>query len=89
MKTPTSFGTSLCAALVAFAATACMSTKDSTSATSPTNEAEMQAKWMEFATPSSGHQPLQQKIGKWTAVVSMTMAPGAPPMQSTGTSEMK
>ncbi len=85
MKTSTRLGMSLCAALVAFAATSCSSTKSAT----PVNAAEMQAKFTAYATPSAGHKALEQKIGKWKLAVTMFMAPGTPPIQSTGTSEVK
>lgn len=89
MKARICFGTGSLAALALCAATACMSTKDSTNTPAAMSEAEMQAKWTEYATPSAGHQALQQRIGKWSMVVKMTMAPGAPPVVSNGTSEHK
>jgi hypothetical protein len=71
------------AGLVAAAATAAFawqSGKDT--------EAEMMAKWTAFATPGEAHHLLDPKVGQWTMKVIMYM-PGAPPMESTGTSEMK
>jgi hypothetical protein len=88
MKISTKFGMSVCAALIAIVATGCSSTKE-TKAAAPVNQAEMEAKWMSYATPSTGHEALKQKLGKWKLAVSIFMAPGQPPMQWTGTSETK
>jgi hypothetical protein len=88
MRISTKVGTIVCAALIAFVAGGCSSTKGKQAA-APIDEAELQAKWVEFATPSAGHEPLQQKIGKWKLAVSIFTAPGQPPMQWTGTSEVE
>ncbi len=50
-------------------------------------EQEAMQKWMAFATPGAPHKALAESAGKWTFTNTMWMAPGAPPMESTGTSE--
>jgi len=39
------------------------------------------------ATPGDAHKKLEPLVGTWDAKVSMWMAPGQPPQESTGTSE--
>ena len=48
------------------------------------SEADMQ-KMMQAATPGAEHQHLAKMAGDWTFTNTMWMAPGQPPMQSTGT----
>src|SRR6266498_23605 len=49
-------------------------------------KAEMEA-WMKAATPGEYHKKLDTMVGTWSATVKSWMQPGAPPMESTGTSE--
>ena len=53
---------------------------------SPEEKAMMDA-WMKYMTPSEGHKMLDGMAGNWDTKVSSWMAPGAPPMTSTGMSE--
>ena len=54
---------------------------------SPDQKAMMQA-WMKFMTPSEGHKMLDGMVGTWETKVTAYLAPGAPPMVSTGVSEI-
>jgi len=45
--------------------------------------------WMKVATPGEGHKWLEPVVGAWDAKITMWMAPGAPPQETTGTSENK
>ncbi|MGH7567222.1 MAG: DUF1579 domain-containing protein [Gemmatimonadota bacterium] len=47
---------------------------------------EMMAAWTENATPGENHQVLDGTVGKWEQKMTMWMAPGAPPLESTSTS---
>jgi len=47
------------------------------------------AKMMEFGTPGPAHKMLDARIGKWTCDVKMISTPGATPMESHATSEVK
>ncbi len=67
------------------AASACQSATQQT----VVSEAEMMAKWTEFATPSAGHKALNHKTGRWNLKVKMYMTPGAPAVESPGTSETR
>lgn len=69
---------------LALCATSCNSTP-----TPQMSEAEMTAKWTEFATPSQGHKALTPKVGRWDLKIKQYMAAGAAPQESTGHSEMK
>jgi hypothetical protein len=51
------------------------------------DEKAMMEAWMKVATPGEGHKWLEPVVGTWDAKITMWMAPGAPPQQSTGTSE--
>ena len=53
------------------------------------DEKAMMEKWVQVATPSAGHKALEPVVGTWDAKITMWMAPGAPPQESTGTSENK
>jgi len=53
------------------------------------DEKAMMDAWMKFATPGEGHKWLDPLVGTWDAKITMWMAPGAPPQESTGTSENK
>ena len=45
---------------------------------------EQMAAWMKYAQPGEGHRFLEQLAGKWDARVRFWMQPGAPPIESTG-----
>ena len=47
---------------------------------------EMMAAWTEATTPGEHHQVLNGGVGKWEQKLTMWMAPGAPPIESTSTS---
>lgn len=48
---------------------------------------EMMETWAKYSNPGEHHQVFSQMAGQWTHNVTMWMAPGAPPMESTATSE--
>lgn len=50
------------------------------------SEEQMMALWQAAATPSAGHARLMPMVGTWRATTTFTMAPGAPPQVSGGTS---
>jgi len=52
----------------------------------PQMQAMMDA-WMKYMTPSEGHKMLDGMVGTWNTKVTMWMAPGQPPMTSSGVSE--
>jgi hypothetical protein len=52
----------------------------------PTEE-EMMAAWQAASTPGEGHRRLDPIVGTFKTRTSFTMAPGAPPQVSEGTSE--
>ena len=54
---------------------------------SPMDDKAMMEAWMQVATPGAGHKALEPVVGTWDAKITMWMAPGAPPQESTGTSE--
>ena len=47
---------------------------------------EMMETWAKFSNPGEHHQHFNEMVGTWTHQVTMWMAPGAPPMESTATS---
>lgn len=53
---------------------------------SPEQKAMMEA-WQKYATPGEGQKMLAGMVGKFTTKVTMWMQPGAPPMNSTGSSD--
>src|SRR5262249_80109 len=53
------------------------------------DQAAMMAAWQKYATPGENHAHLKALVGSWTANIKAWMAPGAPPTESTGTSECK
>jgi uncharacterized protein DUF1579 len=53
------------------------------------DEKAMMEAWMKVATPSEAHKWLEPVVGTWDAKITMWMAPGAPPQESTGKSENK
>ena len=55
----------------------------------PLDSAAMRKIWMDYATPGEPHKLLASQDGKWDAVVTMWMAPDAPPQTSKGTSVNK
>ena len=50
-------------------------------------EKAMMEAWMKAMTPGAAHKQLDNFVGTWDTKVTSYMAPGAPPMESTGTSE--
>jgi hypothetical protein len=53
-------------------------------------QAEMETKWMEFATPGDAHKVLDQKVGRWTFTMKYWPLTAESPMQeATGTTETK
>jgi len=46
---------------------------------------EQMAKWAEVATPGEQHQELEGMVGTWNSTIKWWAAPGAPPVESTGT----
>jgi hypothetical protein len=57
--------------------------------TAAPDEKAMMEKWLQVASPGAGHKALEPLVGTWDAKITMWMAPGAPPEESTGTSENK
>src|SRR6185503_20208185 len=53
------------------------------------DEKAMMDAWMKVATPGEAHKWLEAMVGTWDAKISMWMAPGSAPQESTGTSENK
>jgi len=54
-----------------------------------TDEKAMMEAWAKVATPGEAHKWLEPVVGTWDAKITIWMAPGAPPQESTGTSENK
>jgi len=50
----------------------------------PPPGADMMKKWMEFATPGKPHELLEGMIGTWDITTSVTMTPGAAPVEEKG-----
>ncbi|MEO8587486.1 MAG: DUF1579 domain-containing protein [Acidobacteriota bacterium] len=50
---------------------------------------EMMKAWTAFAMPGAPHKTLETFVGSWDVKTKMWMAPGAPPQETTGTSENK
>ena len=50
------------------------------------SEEAMMALWHAASTPGPGHARLMPMVGTWRATTTFTMAPGAPPQVSSGTS---
>ncbi len=50
---------------------------------------EMMKAWTAFGTPGAPHKALEGLVGSWDVKSKFWMAPGAPPTESTGTSENK
>jgi hypothetical protein len=76
----------LCLGLILFLAAQAMAQEAKKDAP---DEAAMMARWQAFATPGEGHAALKPYVGSWTASVKMWMQPGAPPQESSATSEAK
>ena len=51
--------------------------------------AAMQEAWEKAATPGDQHKVLKKMVGKWNVTTKMWMDPKQPPMESTGTAEVK
>ena len=56
---------------------------DPKKAASDMEKAQMEA-WMKASTPGDAHKKLDGMVGTWDVKVKSWMAPGAPPMESTG-----
>lgn len=54
----------------------------------PSQDVMMKA-WMAYATPGAPHKALEGLVGTWDVKSKVSMAPGAPPEETTGTSENK
>ncbi len=52
-------------------------------------EAAMMETYMKLATPGEHHKHLAHGVGTWDCAIKMWMAPGSPPMESTGVAEMR
>lgn len=64
------------------------SDKKAAPAMTPEQMAQMEA-WMKASTPGAEHKMLESMAGTWNTRIKSWMAPGAPPMESTGISENK
>jgi len=53
------------------------------------DEKAMMEAMAKYSTPGAEHKALEQFVGTWDTTVKMWMAPGAPPQESSGTSENK
>jgi len=51
------------------------------------DQAKMMEAWAKYASPGENHKLMEPIIGKWSAVTTAWMAPGAPPAQGSGTAE--
>jgi hypothetical protein len=51
------------------------------------DEKAMMEAWAKYATPGESHKKLESFVGSWDTSVKSWMQPGAPPMESKGTSE--
>lgn len=49
------------------------------------DDAAMMAAWMKAATPAEHHKHMAQTVGNWDYTATFWMAPGAPPIESSGT----
>lgn len=57
----------------------------------PPTEAEQAAEmaaWMKYMTPADEHVRMAADVGEWTCAGKMWMAPGTPPVESTGTAKI-
>jgi hypothetical protein len=77
----------IAAALFLIAATAALA--DEAKKEMSAEEKAMMEKYMKAATPGPEHQQMARMAGKWKLQVTSWMKPGAPPMKSEGTSELK
>jgi hypothetical protein len=71
----------LCAASVAGSASA------GDPAAKSADQQKMMEMWQALAVPSAAHKQLETMVGTWDTKVTSWMEPGAPPMESSGTSE--
>ncbi|MDF0668474.1 MAG: DUF1579 domain-containing protein [Nitrospira sp.] len=55
----------------------------------PMDEKAMMEMWQKLATPGEPHKQLASLAGSWTTTTKEWMEPGKPPMESSGTVEMK
>jgi hypothetical protein len=79
-------GILLCA-LAAGAFASMADDKAAPAAAAAPSQDEMMKAWMAQATPGPTHKALENAVGSWDVKTKMWMAPGAPPAESTGTSE--
>ncbi|HVT43562.1 MAG TPA: DUF1579 domain-containing protein [Thermoanaerobaculia bacterium] len=75
-------------ALVAmFAVTAVSAGEQKSAQSPPMDKKAMMEAYAKLSTPGEGHKMLEPIIGSWNVVVKSYMQPGAPAMESSGTSE--
>lgn len=55
----------------------------------PMDEKAMMELWQQLGTPGAPHKQLESLAGSWTTETKHWMQPGKPPMESTGTVEMR
>jgi hypothetical protein len=55
----------------------------------PMDEKAMMELWKQAATPGEPHKLFATLAGSWTTTTKEWMEPGKPPMESTGTADMK
>src|SRR6476620_9712398 len=55
----------------------------------PMDEKAMMEMWQKLGTPGEPHKQLENLAGSWTTKTKEWMEPGKPPMESTGSAEMK
>ena len=82
-------GLALLVVVAALAIGADEKAKSAKPAAAQMDEKAMMAEWAKYSTPGSEHKALEQFVGTWDTSVKMWMAPGAPPQESSGTSENK
>ncbi|HKS21256.1 MAG TPA: DUF1579 domain-containing protein [Thermoanaerobaculia bacterium] len=58
---------------------------DDTKKSDADKEKAMMEAWMKASTPGDAHKKLDNMVGTWDVTVKSWMAPGQPPMESTGT----
>ena len=73
--------------LCALAAGVFAAMADDKAAPAGPSQDEMMKAWTAQATPGATHKALEGTVGSWDVKTKMWMAPGAPPAESSGTSE--
>jgi hypothetical protein len=56
---------------------------------SPEQMQEMMKQYMEMIAPGPEHQAMAKHVGTWNMNMKMWQAPGAPPMETTGTNKVR